>query len=84
MEDRDRKGHWRRTTTLALVVLVVLAALTAAVWSRIGALNGIVILGFPLGFYLAAQGLVVLAVVAAFWFTVRQERLDRKYGIEDD
>ena len=34
-------------------------------------------LHFPLGFYLLAQGLLVLIVVMAFWFIRIQERIDQ-------
>lgn len=84
MDDRDRKAHWRRTTTLAVLVLGLMSLLVFVIWARVEQLNQIVVFGFPVGFYLVAQGLVILSVIMAFWFTVRQESLDRKFGVEDD
>lgn len=67
-----------------MLVLLVAGGATLAFLTHIDTLNGLIMLGFPVGFYAAAQGLVVGVVIAAFWFTTRQERLDRKFGVEDD
>lgn len=83
-DSRDRKSHWRRTASLAMLVLLFVGVVTFVLLTRIGPLNGFIVLGFPIGFYAAAQGLVVGVAITAFWFTARQERLDRKFGVEDD
>jgi putative solute:sodium symporter small subunit len=47
-------------------------------------LNGIRILGFPLGFYMAAQGSLIVFVVALFWFGKRQNEIDEEFGVQED
>ena len=71
---RDR--HQLRTLLLAIailstVLLAVFLTVTTATW-----LNQYGFLHFPLGFYLLAQGLLILIVVATFWFIRIQDRLD--------
>ena len=71
---RDR--HQLRTLLLAdailsTVLLAVFLTVTTATW-----LNQYGFLHFPLGFYLLAQGLLILIVVATFWFIRIQDRLD--------
>lgn len=71
---RDR--HQLRTLLLAVailstVLLAVFLTVTTATW-----LNQYGFLHFPLGFYLLAQGLLILIVVATFWFIRIQDRLD--------
>jgi putative solute:sodium symporter small subunit len=71
---RDR--HQLRTLLLAVailstVLLAVFLTVTTATW-----LNQYGFLHFPLGFYLLAQGLFILIVVATFWFIRIQDRLD--------
>ena len=71
---RDR--HQLRTLLLAVailstVLLTVFLTVTTATW-----LNQYGFLHFPLGFYLLAQGLFILIVVATFWFVRIQDRLD--------
>jgi len=71
---RDR--HQLRTLILAVailstVLLAVFLTVTTETW-----LNQYGFLHFPLGFYLLAQGLFILIVVATFWFVRIQDRLD--------
>jgi len=47
-------------------------------------LNGIRILGFPFGFYMAAQGSLIIFVVALFWFGKRQIEIDEEFGVQED
>jgi len=50
----------------------------------VGTLNGIVILGFPLGFYMAAQGSLIASVIMLFWFARAQNRIDEESGMAED
>lgn len=47
-------------------------------------LNGIVILGFPLGFYMAAQGSLIVFVWLIFWFAHKQNQIDEEFGVAED
>jgi putative solute:sodium symporter small subunit len=47
-------------------------------------LNKIVILGFPLGFYMAAQGSLIAFVVQLFLFARQQDKIDREFGVAED
>ena len=48
------------------------------------ALNGASFLGFPLGFYMAAQGSLIVFVVLIFWFARTQDKIDREFGMAED
>ncbi len=49
-------------------------------------LNTIVIpvLDFPLGFYMAAQGSLIVFVVMLFAFAKQQNKIDREFGVAED
>jgi putative solute:sodium symporter small subunit len=49
-------------------------------------LNAITIpvLKFPLGFYMAAQGSLIIFVVMLFMFAKQQDRIDREFGVAED
>lgn len=47
-------------------------------------LNGITIIGFPLGFWFAGQGSLIAFVVLIFWFASRQNRIDEDCGMAED
>jgi putative solute:sodium symporter small subunit len=50
----------------------------------VDSLNAIKILGFPLGFYMAAQGSLIAFVVMLFVFASRQDAIDREEGQAED
>ena len=41
-------------------------------------------LGFPLGFYMAAQGSLIVFVVMLFMFAKQQNRIDREFGYAEE
>lgn len=47
-------------------------------------LNQFVFLDFPLGWYMAAQGSLIVFVALVFWFAYRQNKIDAKYGVAED
>ena len=47
-------------------------------------LNTIVIAGFPLGVYFAAQGSLIAFVVLCFWNASAQDRIDEEFGVAED
>ena len=47
-------------------------------------LNAIRIIGFPLGFYMAAQGSLVAFVIMLFWFAKAQDKIDREFGMAEE
>lgn len=85
MDDKQRiQAHWQETTRLTLIMLGVWAFFAFFVHFLAPGLNRIHILGFPLGFYLAAQGSLVVFVAQLFWFAKAQDKIDQKYGMAED
>jgi putative solute:sodium symporter small subunit len=79
---RDRI-RWHRTTRLAAIVLALWGIFGFAVHGLVVPLNTLVIAGFPLGYYMAAQGSLVVFVILVFWFSARQDRIDREAGVAE-
>lgn len=77
-------GHWLATRNLMLLVVAVWAIFSFFIHFFVGALNGITILGFPLGFYMAAQGSLIVFVVLIFWYAARQNSIDEEFGAAED
>jgi len=83
--DREKyRAYWRRNLTVTVILLAIWFVVTfvAAFYAR--ELNAFTFLGFPLGFYMGAQGalLVYLAIIAFYAFYMN--RLDHRYGIDVD
>ena len=79
--------YWRRNLWLTLVLLSVWFFVTFASGFFADQLNAITFLGFPLGFYMSAQGSLIVYVVLIWTYAIYMNRLDREYGVhegEDD
>jgi putative solute:sodium symporter small subunit len=86
METRSSDVHWKRTTRLMLTHLGVWIVFGYIVHMFVKSLNTITvpILGFPLGFYMAAQGSLIVFVVMLFLFAWQQDKIDREEGVAED
>ena len=77
MNDTQRQQHWQRTRRMTawLLALWLATGFCAAFFAR--ELAGLTLFGWPLSFYLAAQGasLVYLVIIALYCWRMR--RLDR-------
>lgn len=78
------EGHWGATRNLMWTVLAIWAVFSFVIHFFVSALNGVSFLGFPLGFYMAAQGSLVIFVVAIFWYAYRQNSIDEEHGLAED
>ena len=78
------EAHGQKTTNLMLIHLGIWVFFGYIVHMFVHVLNKIVILGFPLGFYMAAQGSLIAFVVMLFVFAKQQDRIDREFGVAED
>ncbi len=75
--------RWLRTRRLTLALLLIWAVTGFGLVWFARALNAYVVLGWPLGFWVAAQGavLVFLAIVIGYaWVMGRRDREDHESG----
>jgi putative solute:sodium symporter small subunit len=79
-------AHWRKTTRLMLTHLGIWFFFGYIIHMFVVPLNKIVIpiLDFPLGFYMAAQGSLIVFVVMLFMFARQQDRIDREFGVAEE
>lgn len=76
--------YWRRTSTLMWIMFALWVFFSFVVHVFVEPLNSITFLGFPLGFYMAAQGSLIAFVVMLFLFAKRQDTIDREEGVAED
>jgi putative solute:sodium symporter small subunit len=76
--------YWTRTSTLMWTILGLWFVFSFVLPLLAVQLNNIVILGFPLGFYMAAQGSLVAFVVLCFWNASAQNKIDEEFGVAED
>ena len=84
MDATQRKEYWRRNLRLMSVLLAIWALVSfGAGIVFVEPLNNIVILGFPLGFWFAQQGSIVIFVVLIAVYVWRMDKLDAEFGIDE-
>jgi len=66
------------------IALAIWAFFSFVIHFFVNSLNAIVILGFPLGYYMAAQGSLIVFVALLFWFARRQDSIDREFGVAEE
>jgi putative solute:sodium symporter small subunit len=76
--------HWEKTKSLMWISLAIWFFFGFVIHLFAPALNQIVIFGFPLGFYMAAQGSLIVFVVQIFWYAHRQNRIDEEFGMAEE
>ena len=80
----DTESHWSRTRALMWTVLVLWILFGFVIHLFARPLNEVVIFGFPLGFYFAAQGSLIAFVIMIFWYAGRQNRIDEQHGVHEE
>ena len=80
----SRAAHWHRTRNLMIGHLIVWFVFAYGVHWFAPALNTIDFFGWPLGYYFAAQGSLMVFVVQLFIFTKQQDAIDRDLGVAED
>ncbi len=82
---KNNNEYWRANITLMLILLTV--------WFFVSFVCGILIVdylnqfrffGYKLGFWFSQQGAIYTFVVLIFAYVWRMNKLDRKYGVEEE
>jgi putative solute:sodium symporter small subunit len=76
--------YWSKTSGLMWVMLALWAIASFGVHFFAAPLNAIRFLGFPFGFYMAAQGSLIVFVVMLFVFARVQNGIDEEFGVEEE
>jgi putative solute:sodium symporter small subunit len=84
MTPAQRQAHWRKTSRLMWTIMILWAFFSFFVHLFAVQLNQITFLGFPLGFYMAAQGSLIVFVILCFWNARAQNKIDEEFGVAED
>jgi len=85
MNPDDRRAYWRQNIKyLAMLLSIWFLVSYGAGILFVDALNKINLGGFPLGFWLAQQGSIYVFIVLIFVYVKLMNKLDAKYGVEEE
>lgn len=76
--------YWQRTSKLMFTLLFWWFIFSFGVHLFAPLLNNIRIIGFPIGFYMAAQGSLIAFVVLCFWNAKAQNKIDEEFGVAEE
>ena len=85
LTEQQKAAYWQYNVTLTTILLVVWFVVTYIVSGVMaGWLNQFSILGFPLGYYMAAQGSLAIFVIEIAVYAYLMNRKDIEYGIREE
>jgi len=73
-----------KTKNLTIIVLAIWFVFSYLIHWFAGSLNAMSFMGFPLGYYMAAQGSLFIFVVLIFWLARQQEKIDEEFGVAEE
>ena len=79
----NKERHWEKTKGLMIMTLVIWFIFSIVIFMFGESLNNSSFLGYPLAYYMCAQGSIVIFVVLIFWFANRQEKIDEEFGFAE-
>jgi putative solute:sodium symporter small subunit len=85
LTEQQKQAYWRynvRLTTLLLIIWFVTTYIISGLLA--GWLNQFTFLGFPLGYYMAAQGSLAIFVVEIAVYALLMNKKDREYGLVEE
>jgi len=85
LTERQKQEYWQyniRVTTTLLVIWFVVTYIVAGVMA--GWLNHFSFLGFPLGYYMAAQGSLAIFVIEIAVYARLMNKKDLQMGIREE
>ena len=83
LTERHRE-YWRKNVRLTAILLAIWFVVTYVVGFYAREFNAITVFGFPLGFYMGAQGSLIIYVVMIFYYANYMNKLDKEYGVAEE
>jgi len=84
MTPEKREQHWAKTSNLMRTLMFLWFIFSFGVHLFAVQLNSVTILGFPMGYYMAAQGSLIAFVVLCFWNASAQNKIDEEFGVAEE
>jgi putative solute:sodium symporter small subunit len=75
--------YWRKNLVITATLLSVWFVATFGVIWFARELNTMTFLGFPLAFYMSAQGSLIIYVALIGIYALRMRKLDVEYGVDE-
>ena len=80
---KKHKQYWQKNLRLTGVLLAIWFVVTFVIGWFARDLQSTTFLGFPLSFYMGAQGALLIYVILVGYYAYCMDKLDREYGVQE-
>jgi putative solute:sodium symporter small subunit len=77
------KEYWSRNLKITGILLFIWFLVTFVMGYFAGPLSEINFFGWPLSFYMAAQGSLIIYVAILYYYAKKMRKLDIEYGVDE-
>ena len=79
----NKTRHWEKTKFHTIITLLIWLFFSIIIFMFGHDLNSYTFLGYPLAYYMSAQGSLLAFVILLFWFANKQEAIDKEFGFQE-
>lgn len=84
VDKKTLAAYWNENKKLTWFTMIIWFVVTYVASFFSSELNNITIFGFPFGYYMAAQGSLIVFVWLIFNYAAKMNKIDKKYGLEEE
>ena len=79
----NKEKHWEKTKSHMIITLVIWFFFSTVIFMFGAEINSMSFLGYPLAYYMTAQGSLLAFVIMLFWTANKQEKIDEEHGFSE-
>jgi putative solute:sodium symporter small subunit len=80
----EQREYWRQNLKLTSILLGIWFVATFVVIWFARELNELIFAGFPLAFYMGAQGSLIIYILIIWFYARRMNAVDKTFGVDED
>ena len=79
----NKEKHWEKSKNHMMITLVIWFFFSTVIFMFGAEINSASFLGYPLAYYMTAQGSLLAFVIMLFWTANKQEKIDEEHGYSE-
>ena len=79
----NKEKHWEKTKNHMIITLAIWFFFSTVIFMFGAEINSASFLGYPLAYYMTAQGSLLAFVIMLFWTANKQEKIDEEHGFSE-
>lgn len=76
--------YHKKNVTMIFILIVIWFIVSLGGIMVVRSLNEIKFLGFPMGYYMGAQGAIIIFIAEIFFYAKYMDKLDKQYGFAEE